>query len=336
MWYTKFGNMGDIILSSRVRLARNIKDIPFPHRANAKQQDEVIGILKDAGAKIKDTAFFDLSAMPRAEKIALAECHLISPNMLDDSIKRGLILSNDQRISLLINEEDHLRIQTMQEGFALGECLKKAMEIDDIIEEQVQYGFDESLGYLTCCPTNAGTGLRASVMACLPALKTTGRLEPLARSLSKMGIAVRGIFGEGSQSLGNIFQISNQVTLGISEEETVERLCEIITEIITQEREIERKIYDAEKFRTEDKVYRSYGILRYSKVLTSKEAMELISDVRLGINLGIIKETNLEVLNELMYAILPGAIRKAYNLEASLDRDVKRCEIIKEKLEKGG
>ncbi len=332
MWYTKFGNMGDIILSSRVRLARNIKAIPFPNRANEGQQTEILSLLKEAGAKIKDTDFFDLSAMSKTEKTALAECHLISPAMIDESIKRGLILSRDLRVSILVNEEDHIRIQAMHEGFALKECLASAMEVDDIIEGQVEYGFDEGLGYLTCCPTNAGTGLRASVMACLPGLKTAGRIEALARSLSKMGFAVRGIFGEGSQSLGNIFQISNQVTLGLTEEETIDRLCEIVTEIINQERELERKIYDADRFRVEDKVYRSFGILKYSRVLTSKEAMNLISDVRLGINLGIIKETNLETLNEILYAILPGAIRKAYNIEASSDRDIKRCEIIKEKL----
>lgn len=332
MWYTKFGNMGDVILSSRVRLARNLKEIPFPNKANATEQQEALSILKDAALKIKNTRFFDLSNMEKREKAALSQKHLISPNMIDESIKRGLVLSDDQRISIMINEEDHLRIQAMHEGFSLDECLKAAMEADDIIEEQVEYGFDERLGYLTCCPTNAGTGLRASVMACLPGLKMANRIDALARSLSKMGVAVRGIFGEGSESLGNIFQISNQVTLGISEEETVDRLKEIVTEIVSQERELQRKIYEADKFRIEDRVYRSLGTLKFARVMTSKEAMNLICDVRLGINLGIIKETDLEKLSEILYAILPAALSCAYNLETAPDRDIKRAEVIREKL----
>ncbi len=332
MWYTKFGNMGDIILSSRVRLARNLGALPFPSKATTEQQTEILNLMKDVSVEIENARFFDLSDIPKREKTALAECHLISPVMIDDSVKRGLILSDDQRLSILINEEDHLRIQAMHEGFALSECLEMAMKADDIIEKHIEYGFDEKLGYLTCCPTNVGTGLRVSVMACLPGLKNAGRIESLARSLSKMGFAVRGIFGEGSQSLGNIFQISNQITLGLSEEETIERLNEIVTEIINQERELERKIYDADKFRTEDKVMRALGALKYARVMTSKEAMNLISDVRLGINLGIIKETNLEALNGILYAILPGALTKAYNIETSSDRDVKRCEVIKERL----
>ncbi len=332
MWYTKFGNCGDVILSSRVRLARNIKNIPFPSRANEEQQQQVLDIAKAVAGDLKNTKFFDLSNMPEREKKVLSECHLISPNMIGTEVRRGLILSDDQRLSILVNEEDHFRIQAMKEGFDLDECLKAANEADDVIEAAVEYGFDERLGYLTCCPTNVGTGLRASVMACLPGLKAAGRIEALARSLSKMGATIRGIFGEGSQSLGNIYQISNQVTLGLTEEETVEKLKEIISEIIAQERELERKIYDADKFRTEDKIMRSLGTLKYARSITSAEAMNLISDVRLGVNLGIIKETDLEKLNEILYAILPATLSKAYNIEVTADRDIKRAEVIRERI----
>ncbi len=332
MWHTKFGNMGDIILSSRVRLARNFKEFPFPDKATEAQQSEIINIVKDVAAKTDNLTFLDLSKMTKNEKIALSERHLISTDMIDESVKRGVALSKDQRLSIMINEEDHLRIQAMHEGFALSECLKAAMEADDMIEGYASYGFDEKLGYLTCCPTNVGTGLRASVMACLPGLKMAGRMEALSNSLSKMGFAVRGIFGEGSQNIGNIFQISNQITLGISEEETIERLSGVVLEIINQERELERKIYDADKFQLEDKVMRALGALKYSRVMTAEEAVTLISHVRFGINLGIIKETNIEALNEILYSILPGTISQAYNLQTSSDRDIKRCEIIKEKL----
>lgn len=332
MWYKKFGNMGDVILSTRARLARNIKDTPFPGRADKARQEEILSLLKDAAEKIPNTKFFDLSLMPDREKKALAEKHLISPLLTDGSIKRGLVLSDDQRISIMLCEEDHLRIQVMNEGFSIYECLKKAMEADDIIEEEIDYAFDEKLGYLTCCPTNVGTGLRISVMACLPAITMAGRIDALSRSLAKMGVTVRGIFGEGSQSLGNIYQISNQVTLGITEEETVQKLTEIVEEIISQERSLQQKIYTADKFGIEDKVMRSLGILKYAKIISSGEALNLICDVRLGINLGIIKETDLEKLNDILYSVLPATLSVAYNIETSADRDVKRAEVIREKI----
>lgn len=332
MWYTKFGNMGDVVLSTRVRLARNLKNTPFPNRADKTQQEEIINTLKSASAKIEDARFFDLSNMPDREKKALAERHIISPLLTDGSIKRGLVLSDDQRISIMLMEEDHLRIQAMHEGFAVEECLKSAMDVDDTLEESLDYAFSEKLGYLTCCPTNVGTGLRISVMVCLPGITMAGRIDSLSRSLSKMGIAVRGIFGEGSQSLGNIYQISNQVTLGITEEETAQKLTEIVSEIISQERSLQQKIYLADKFRIEDKVMRALGTLKYSRIMGSGEALGLISDVRLGINVGIIKETDLEKLSEILYSVLPATLSATYNIETPADRDVKRAEVIREKL----
>ena len=332
MWYTKFGNMGDVVLSTRVRLARNLKNKPFPNMADKSQQEEIINTLKTASEKIENTRFFDLSAMPDREKKALAEKHIISPLLTDGKIKRGLVLSDDQRISIMLMEEDHLRIQTMHEGFSIDECLNSAMEVDDILEESLDYAFSEKLGYLTCCPTNVGTGLRISVMASLPGLTMAGRMDSLSRSLSKMGITVRGIFGEGSQSLGNIYQISNQVTLGITEEETAQKLSEIVSEIISQERSLQQKIYLSDKFRIEDKVMRSLGILKYSRIMGSSEALSCISDVRLGINLGIIKETDLEKLSDILYSILPATLSANFNIETPADRDVKRAEVIREKL----
>ncbi len=332
MWYTKFGNMGDVILSSRVRLARNLNDFPFPHKADSVQIEQITDILSRAALKIKDTKFFDLSAMSKTEKTALSERHIISPAMIDNSIKRGLVLSDDNALSILINEEDHLRIQAMKEGFNLDECLNVAMEADDIIENSVEYAFDAKLGYLTACPTNVGTGLRASVMACLPGLKIAGKIESLTRSLAKVGITVRGIFGEGSKSLGNIFQISNQVTLGMSEEEIIDKLKEVIEEIIIQERETEQKIFASDKIRLKDHIMRSFGTLKYAEVMTSGEAMNLFSDVRLGINLGIIKETDLEKLSEILYTTLPATLAQNYNLATASERDIKRAEVIKEKL----
>ena len=332
MWYKNFGNMGEIILSTRARLARNISGFPFPQRADKAAQEILLNTLKDGVLKIPNTTFFDLSKMTRTEKTALAERHLISPVMTDDKIMRGLVLSGDERLSIMLLEEDHIRIQAMQEGLAISECLKSAMEADDIIEGTLDYAFSENLGYLTCCPTNVGTGLRLSVMAHLPGFTMSGRIEGLARSLSKMGIAVRGLFGEGSQGFGNIYQISNQITLGISEEESAQKLTEIVTEIISQEKALEQKIYSADKFRIEDTVLRAFGTLKYSKIMTSKEALSLLSHVRLGINLGIIKETDHKKINDIMYSIFPSTLSMAYNIENPADRDLKRAEVIQEKL----
>lgn len=332
MWYTKFGNMGDVVLSTRVRLARNLKNTPFPHKADRKKQDEILAMLKTAADKIKNTKFIDLSNMEDRDKKALAERHIISPLLTDGSIKRGLVLSDDQRISIMLMEEDHIRIQAMHEGLAIDECLKSAMEADDILEESLDYAFSEKLGYLTCCPTNVGTGLRISVMVCLPGLAMAGRIDSLSRSLSKVGIAVRGIFGEGSQGLGNIYQISNQVTLGITEEETAQKLSEIVTEIISRERSLRQKIYLSDKFRIEDRVMRALGTLKYARVIGSGEALNCISDVRFGINLGIIKETDLEKLSDILYSVLPATLSANFNIETVADRDIKRAEVIREKL----
>lgn len=332
MWYTNYGKDGDVILSSRVRLARNLSDMPFPIKETVEQQKEIIEKFKEISKEIPNASFINLSDMSERDKQALSEQHLISPNMINNDILRGLILSDDGRLSIMVNEEDHLRIQAMREGFALEECRKAADAADDIIESRADYAFSEKLGYLTGCITNVGTGLRASVMAHLPALSASGRMGELSRNLSKMGVAVRGLFGEGSEALGNIYQISNQITLGISEDETISRLSEIVTEIIAQERTLEAKIYDADKFRVEDRVCRALGLLKSARIITSNEALSLLSDVRFGINLGIIKGVQKDMPNKILYSVLPGTIAKNFNIESVSERDIKRAEIIREML----
>ena len=237
MWYTETGKDSDVILSSRVRLARNIKGIPFPERADIDSQQKVIDICKTAVSDSEtDLTFIDIGAMKDFEKQAIAEQHIISPQMMDDKIKRGLLLSSDSSKSVLINEEDHLRIQCMAPGFDLARCFENANIIDDVIEQSADYAFDSHLGYLTCCPTNLGTGMRASVMVHLPALTMSGNINNIIDSLSQLGMTVRGIFGEGSKATGNIYQISNQMTLGESEENIIERFEQIITEVVEKER----------------------------------------------------------------------------------------------------
>lgn len=336
MWYTETGKDSDVILSSRVRLARNIKGIPFPERADIDSQQKVIDICKTAVSDSEtDLTFIDIGAMKDFEKQAIAEQHIISPQMMDDKIKRGLLLSSDSSKSVLINEEDHLRIQCMAPGFDLARCFENANIIDDVIEQSADYAFDSHLGYLTCCPTNLGTGMRASVMVHLPALTMSGNINNIIDSLSQLGMTVRGIFGEGSKATGNIYQISNQMTLGESEENIIERFEQIITEVVEKERELRRRIYEADRYRIEDKLMRSYGILTNAVVMTSSEAMARLSDVRFGVELGIITSVDLQKLNKVMYEILPANIVKNFNITDAGERDLKRAEIIKEILQKG-
>lgn len=342
MWYNNYGKDGDVVLSSRVRLARNLNDLPFPASADGRQQTEIINLCKDAllrkdggsAETFKDMnlQFIDMANMSGVEKQAIAECHLISPQMTDNSIKRGLVLSGDSRVSVMINEEDHLRIQCMEAGFELDKCFALANRIDDFAEEKLDYAFDKDFGYLTCCPTNAGTGLRASVMVHLPGYVLTGKFSELAGNLSQLGLTVRGIYGEGSKGLGNIFQISNQLTLGMTEQEIIDRLKQIVSEVIANERELRKLLYKNDKFRIEDRIMRSLGILKNAVIIATDEAMKRLSDLRLGIALEIVKDVKPETVNEITYSILPANIIKNFNTANEFSRDLKRGEIIRERM----
>lgn len=331
MWYTECGKDSDVVLSSRVRLARNIKGIPFPRKATEEQQQKIIDIFKnsvsDSDIKLN---YIDINSMKDYERQAITECHLISPQMMNDDIKRGVLLSDDSSVSAMINEEDHLRIQCMAPGFDLEKCFETANKIDDTIEATTDFAFDSQFGYLTCCPTNVGTGMRASVMVHLPALTITGGINSVIDSLGQLGMTVRGIFGEGSKSAGDIYQISNQTTLGETEENIIERFEQIITDVISKERELRTRIYTSDKYRIEDKLLRSLGELTHAVILSSSEAMNRLSDVRFAVELGIVENIDLEKINTAMYAILPANIIKNHNLTDPADRDLKRAEIIKE------
>ncbi len=325
MWYTKFGPSGDIVLSSRVRLARNIQNIPFGAKMTEEHQIEVIEKAKNA---LPQMTFVDFSAMSAVERQALSECHLTSPDMIENKKVCGILTNSDCTECIMLNEEDHIRIQAMAPGLNLEKCLDAANRLDDKLEESIDFGFHKDFGYLTCCPTNVGTGMRASVMLHLPALTERGRMEGIIRSLSKLGVTVRGLYGEGSRAYGNIYQISNQVTLGSSEEEIIEKLNQLVSDIIEKEREVGQNLYAQNKFYFEDKIMRSYGILTNARILSSKETMNLISDVRWGINMGIIKNIDLETLSRAFYDTLPATLVKNHNLTSALERDLKRAELL--------
>jgi protein arginine kinase len=337
-WMKLDGPDSDIVLSSRIRLARNLNQYVYPIISTAEQSKEVLDKIMDAYGdrsygEIGSLELLKIDDMKTIEKRVLVEKHLISPTLVEDSKCGAVLLSQDESISIMINEEDHLRIQCLVPGFQLKEALMQANGIDDWLEEKLDYAFDEKRGYLTSCPTNVGTGMRASVMMHLPALVLTQRINRIIPAINQLGLVVRGIYGEGSEAQGNIFQISNQITLGKSEEDIVEDLRDVVLQLIEQERIARKSLHESSKLQLEDRVFRSYGILAYSRIIQSKEATKCLSDVRLGIDLGIIDGVSRSILNELMILTQPGFLQQyAGQILDPEERDVRRATLIRERI----
>lgn len=330
----------DVVFSSRVRLARNLNKYPFPFRMNDRQCMEVIDKVKDtvfstSYAAADNFAFFDISGMEPIERQALVEKHLISPDLAAKQTRSGVIISKDEKISIMINEEDHLRIQCLHRGMQLDKAWENCKKLDAMLEEKIDFAYDNNFGYLTCCPTNVGTGMRASVMLHLPALVMTGYIREILEACSKLNVAVRGIYGEKSDASGNMFQISNQITLGLTEEEIISSISNISSQIIQQERTLRAELYRQNSYRFEDRVFRSYGLVTNARILSSEEAMKLLSDVRLGVDMGIIKDVDIDTLDEIMDITQPANLQKITGRALSAgERDVKRAEIIRNRLRK--
>lgn len=337
-WMSAEGPDSDIILSSRIRLARNLRNYKYPTLFN---NEEARGIINEVNKIIQSDALnsfgslelLEVDELKDLEKRVLVEKHLISPRLAESSAYGAVILSENEDISIMVNEEDHIRIQCLFPGLQIKEALEQANIIDDMLEEQVDYAFDENLGYLTSCPTNVGTGLRASVMVHLPALILTRQLNRIIPAINQLGFVVRGIYGEGTEALGNIFQISNQITLGKSEEDIVGDLTSVVQQIIAQERSAREALVKTSNIQLEDRVYRSLGILTNSRIIETKEAAECLSDVRLGIDAGYINHLSKNILNELMILTQPGFLQQyAGGPLRPAERDIKRATFIRERL----
>jgi len=337
-WMKGEGPESEIVISSRVRVARNLRDHPFPMLATNQQSKEVLEQLSEipGSGKLEAIAQFDtflLSELTELDKRVLVEKHLISPNMANESRGGAVVLSDNEAVSIMINEEDHLRIQCLYPGFQINEAWELASRIDDIFEEQANYAFDEKHGYLTTCPTNVGTGVRASVMMHLPALVLTQQINRILSAVTQVGLAVRGLYGEGTEALGNLFQISNQITLGQSENEIIDNLHSVARQIIEHEKAARRRLLNESRARIEDRVKRSYGILSYASIMDSKEASQRLSDIRLGADLGLLPDVTQEVLNELMVMTQPGFLQHTFNEKLGPEeRDSRRAELIRMKL----
>lgn len=336
-WMSNEGPEADIVISSRIRLARNSNHLAFPIRASAGELNEVVGTFEKEfhhqtyGEEYK----FELLKMRELkpmERQVLVEKHLISPNLAENE-NSAVLLSEEEAISIMVNEEDHIRIQCLFPGFQLIEALQVANGLDDWIESKVDYAYDENRGYLTSCPTNVGTGMRASVMMHLPALVLTHQMNRIIPAINQLGLVVRGIYGEGSEARGNLFQISNQITLGKSEQDIVEDLRGVVMQLIQQERAARERLLQRSKIELEDKVFRSYGTLAHSRIIDSKEAAQCLSDVRMGIDMGLIKQVSRSILNELMVLTQPGFLQQyAGEHLGPHERDIRRALLIRERL----
>ncbi|MFD1038201.1 protein arginine kinase [Virgibacillus byunsanensis] len=337
-WMREEGPDSDIVLSSRIRLARNFSQVSFPILANQEDLEEIHQFFqKEYNDKSfqdnKSFGFVAIRDLTPIEKRVLVEKHLISPHLADQAQAAAALISENEKISVMINEEDHIRIQLYFPGFQLNKALKKSFEFDDFLEEKVNYAFDETRGYLTSCPTNVGTGMRASVMMHLPALVLTQQINRMIPAINQLGLVVRGIYGEGSEAVGNIFQISNQITLGRSEQDIVEDLQSVVQQLIEHERNARNRLVEQSNTRLEDRIYRSYGILEYSRIIESKEAAKCLSDVRLGIDLGIIENVQRNILNELMVLTQPGFLQQyAKKTLTANERDILRASLIRERI----
>lgn len=323
-------------ISGRVRLARNLSSIPFPVRMTPEQAEEVIKKVWDAfqSSALKDTV--KLIKANEADKLTLAslsEKHLISPDFLEGTLPRGVIISEDEKISVMINEEDHIRIQVFAEGESLSSAYETADKIDTLLSEKLDIAFHEKFGYLTACPTNAGTGMRASFMLHLPALTMSNSINSVLTWANKLGLAVRGIYGEGSRAKGAIYQLSNQITLGATETDIINRVNSAANELSNKEDMVRDTIYENNKVKITDKCMRSYGILTNAYALTSDEAFSLASDTIMGISLGILDNISQKSVTDALFKTLPATLALSDKEHSDpTSRDILRAKYMRENL----
>lgn len=331
-WYLENGKESDIVISSRIRLARNLKEFCFKRKMSKEDKQKLLEKIKYITPSIGyGLKFLYLKDMDEITKLSLVEKHLISPEIAIDKENDGALLINEEEnICIMINEEDHIRIQVFSSGLDLKNTLNLSVELDEKLDNLLGFSFNKQHGYLTACPTNVGTGLRASIMLHLPALKMTRNLGKILKIVNSFGMTIRGAYGEESKSNGDIYQISNNQTLGISEKEIVANLENITKKVIEQER-LARKYLVKNTDELEDKVYRSYGILTNARKLTSQECENLLSDIKLGTDLGIITELNDKKVAELMLYTKPANLQKKVGkIINSNERDKIRTEVIKQ------
>lgn len=336
-WMRGSGPHSDVVMTSRVRLARNLRGYPFPGWSQEKQRIDLLNMarpLVEALPEMKEGYSEDYATLSKIKKQVLVERHLISREHAARSTGCAVVVDRKQSVSIMINEEDHFRMQGIRPGLSLREAFQAINRVDTELEEQLPYAFDTKLGYLTACPTNLGTGMRASVMVHLPGLVLTDQISQVMKAVTKIGLAVRGLYGEGTEALGNLFQISNQQTLGEKEEDIIQQIEKVVEGVLRSETNARAKLNEDHRIMLNDQVGRAYAILRYSHVLNSKEALNLLSMLRLGADLDLVPQCDRSVLDMLLLEIQPAHLQMRAGRELSpQERDVLRAEITRQRLQ---
>lgn len=331
-WYTSHAPEDDIAVSTRIRLARNLSGLPFPARMTPEQRKELNLKVKNAVLQsntpfAKSLKYIDMADVPQTEIAAMVERHIISPEFAEENADRAIIISADESISIMIGEEDHVRIQVILGGLQLEKAYDTAEQLDSLLYNELHFAFDRSLGFLTECPTNLGTGLRASVMLHLPVTESNGEISSIAETVGKIGFTVRGMYGEGSKASASMYQVSNQITLGISEKNAIDNLKIITAQLIDKERKARNSL---NKIKLEDMCFRALGTLQNCRVLSSKEMMDLLSRIKLGISMGIIKTEVLPI--KLFIEGQPNMLMKKYGQLEPEERDIYRAAFMRDAL----
>lgn len=335
-WLGGDGPHSDLVLSTRVRLARNLRGVPFTHRA---REEQLLGVLSGVSSaalrspRFRDALVLRMSDLSPVERQVLVERHLVSHELSDATRPRGLVVANDARLSIMINEEDHLRLQALAPGFQMAEVWALADEADDDLTTMLDFAFTDEIGFLTSCPTNAGTGLRASVLMHLPALVLIDEMKRVIKSIDQVGLSCRGLYGEHSKVMGNLFQISNQTTLGTSERDSIESVERVARHIIESEEQARDRLLRDARLQIEDKVWQAYGLLRYCRLIETEKLIELCSAVRFGIALGFSGLPPLSVVDEVIILAQPAHLQRlAGEPLGAEERNVTRARLVREKL----
>ena len=336
VWLSGEGSDSQVVLSSRVRLARNIANSPFPSRADTNRRESILSFVKNTVEKSESLSrgtFVDCAKLDDLDRSFLVERHLASVELTRSRDSCALLIGEKENTSLMINEEDHLRVQALSSGLEIRKAFEMADEMDEDLSGSLEFAFDPTFGYLTACPTNTGTGMRASVLIHLPGLALTREIEKVISQINKLGLVVRGFYGEGSDVWGNLFQVSNQTTLGRSEEDIVESLERVTRQIIEYEENARKRLFSEAPDQIEDKIWRAFGILKHARTLTSEEVLNMLSAIRLGIGTGIVKTLSLPQVNEILALSQPAHLQKHFKKRMEPgERDRIRAELVRSKL----
>jgi protein arginine kinase len=336
-WLQATGPENDIVISTRLRLARNLADFPFTTRASESEKREIESRLAGIVTRLPEgnarLHYFPVSRLTVLDRQLLVERQLISRELASGEGPRGVAIAEDEAVSVMINEEDHLRIQVIRSGYTLDDCWNSIDRLDDAVEDKARLAFSDEFGYLTACPTNVGTGMRASVMLHLPALTMTKQIEKVFRALQKIQLTVRGLYGEGSQASGDFYQISNSVTLGRAEGEILSNLGAVVPRIIEYERKARDELVSESRQTLHDRVSRAFGILRTAQTISSEETMQLLSSIRMGVNLELIRDIPIATINDLFIRSQPAHLQKQEHAELPTeDRNVARASFLRDRL----